>query len=54
MLSNNREWLQSLSDKQLESELRYGGARGSNHDAIYERAHQEAKEEKARRDDKNR
>lgn len=49
MSDNQREFLKSLSDKQLADEIKYGGARGSPHDRLHQSDLQEALAEQARR-----
>ena len=49
MSDNNREFLKSLSDKQLAEEIKYGGARGSPHDRLHDRDLAEALAEQQRR-----
>jgi hypothetical protein len=53
---NNREWLKSLSDRQLDKEIKYGGwlTEGFSHREFHTRALQEAREEKQRRSEANR
>lgn len=49
MSDNQREFLKSLSDRQLADEIKYGGARGSPHDRLYDADLQEAIAEQQRR-----
>jgi len=50
-MAKHREWLKSLSDKQLDEEIYYGRklATMSRHREFYKRQHQEALEERRSR-----